>query len=50
MIDNVIPYIKGEDEKSEIEPLKTLGVGWRVRDQTVGFAQDWRPVHPGRGL
>ncbi|MBN1382451.1 MAG: aspartate-semialdehyde dehydrogenase [Deltaproteobacteria bacterium] len=25
MIDNVIPYIKGEEEKSEIEPLKVLG-------------------------
>jgi aspartate-semialdehyde dehydrogenase len=25
MIDNVIPYIKGEEEKSEIEPLKILG-------------------------
>jgi aspartate-semialdehyde dehydrogenase len=25
MIDNIIPYIKGEEEKSEIEPLKILG-------------------------
>ena len=25
MVDNVIPYIKGEDEKSEIEPLKIWG-------------------------
>lgn len=25
MIDNVIPYIAGEDEKSEIEPLKIFG-------------------------
>lgn len=25
MVDNVIPYIKGEDEKSEIEPLKIFG-------------------------
>jgi aspartate-semialdehyde dehydrogenase len=25
MIDNVIPYIGGEDEKSELEPLRVLG-------------------------
>jgi aspartate-semialdehyde dehydrogenase len=25
MIDNVIPFIKGEEEKSELEPLKILG-------------------------
>jgi len=25
MVDNVIPYISGEDEKSELEPLKILG-------------------------
>lgn len=25
MIDNVVPYIKGEEEKSELEPLKILG-------------------------
>jgi aspartate-semialdehyde dehydrogenase len=25
MIDNVIPYIKGEEEKSELEPLRILG-------------------------
>jgi len=25
MVDNVIPYIKGEDEKSEVEPLKIWG-------------------------
>jgi aspartate-semialdehyde dehydrogenase len=25
MIDNVVPYIRGEEEKSELEPLKILG-------------------------
>ena len=25
MIDNIVPFIKGEEEKSEIEPLKILG-------------------------
>ncbi len=25
MIDNVVPYIKGEEEKSELEPLRILG-------------------------
>ncbi|NUM36037.1 MAG: aspartate-semialdehyde dehydrogenase [Candidatus Brocadiae bacterium] len=25
MIDNIIPYIRGEEEKSELEPLKILG-------------------------
>jgi aspartate-semialdehyde dehydrogenase len=25
MIDNIIPYISGEEEKSELEPLKILG-------------------------
>jgi aspartate-semialdehyde dehydrogenase len=25
LVDNIIPYIKGEEEKSEIEPLKILG-------------------------
>jgi len=25
MIDNIIPYIKGEEEKSELEPLRILG-------------------------
>jgi aspartate-semialdehyde dehydrogenase len=29
MIDNVVPYISGEEEKSEIEPAKILG---RIRD------------------
>jgi aspartate-semialdehyde dehydrogenase len=28
MIDNVIPYIGGEEEKSEQEPLKIFGIGW----------------------
>ncbi len=25
LVDNIIPYIKGEEEKSEVEPLKILG-------------------------
>lgn len=33
MVDNVIPYIKGEDEKSEREPLKIWGS--QVADQLV---------------
>lgn len=35
MVDNVIPYIKGEDEKSEIEPLKIWG---RHEGQTLNLA------------
>ncbi len=32
MIDNIIPYIPGEEEKSELEPLKILGT---VRDGEI---------------
>jgi aspartate-semialdehyde dehydrogenase len=32
MVDNVIPFISGEEEKSEIEPLKILG---RVEDKGI---------------
>ena len=39
MADNVIPYIGGEDEKSEREPLKIFG---RVEDGRIAFAQ--KPV------
>ena len=32
LIDNIIPYIKGEEEKSEMEPLKILG---RIKDGAI---------------
>ena len=32
MIDNVIPYIKGEEEKSELEPMRILG---QLRDNRI---------------
>ncbi len=35
MVDNVIPFIKGEEEKSEQEPLKVWG---RVADGVINFA------------
>ncbi len=35
VLDNVIPYIKGEEEKSENEPLKILG---HIKDGTVANA------------
>jgi aspartate-semialdehyde dehydrogenase len=38
MIDNVVPYIGGEEEKSEIEPLKILG---RIED---GKFQDYDQI------
>lgn len=37
MIDNVIPYIGGEEEKSEVEPLKVWGT---VKDGKVKFNED----------
>ena len=36
VLDNVIPYIPGEEEKIETEPLKILG---RMRDGTVEAAR-----------
>jgi aspartate-semialdehyde dehydrogenase len=41
MIDNLIPYIGGEEEKSEVEPLKILGRienGAFVNDDTIRIA------------
>jgi aspartate-semialdehyde dehydrogenase len=35
MVDNVIPFIKGEEEKSEQEPLQDLGPGDRRRDRAA---------------
>jgi len=37
MVDNVIPYIKGEDEKSEREPLKIWG---SVNGAAIGLAAE----------
>ena len=34
MVENIIPYIGGEEEKSEKEPLRVLGQGCGWRDQT----------------
>jgi len=36
MVDNVIPYIKGEDEKSEVEPLKIWG---QVKGSSIELAK-----------
>jgi aspartate-semialdehyde dehydrogenase len=37
LIDNTVPFISGEEEKSEIEPLKILGrvVGGKIVDETA---------------
>jgi aspartate-semialdehyde dehydrogenase len=37
MVDNVIPFIKGEEEKSEKEPLKIWG---RVKDGRIEYASE----------
>ena len=39
MVENIIPYIGGEEEKSEMEPLKVLG---RVKDGKVVNKEDLR--------
>ena len=49
MVDNVIPFIKGEEEKSEKEPLKIWGRLRRRPDRARHRAGDHRPVHPGPG-
>ena len=49
MVDNVIPFIKGEEEKSEQEPLKIWGTiddGKIVEGEGAG---DHRAVHPRAG-
>ena len=41
LIDNIIPFIKGEEEKSEIEPLKILGRidnGVLVNDDSIAIS------------
>mgnify|MGYP000392139505 CR=1 FL=1 len=41
LVDNIIPYIGGEEEKSEIEPLKILGRienGVFVKDESIKIA------------
>ncbi len=38
LVDNIIPYIAGEEEKSEVEPSKILGKMWNGRfvpDETI---------------
>ena len=37
MVDNIIPYIGGEEEKSEQEPLKDMG---KVEDGEIVKAED----------
>jgi len=37
MVDNIIPYIKGEEEKSENEPLKIWG---QIQDGAIVLAQE----------
>ena len=48
MIDNVIPYIGGEEEKSEQEPMKIWGHRER-RDCQGRRAAHHHPVHPRSG-
>ncbi|MBN2518801.1 MAG: aspartate-semialdehyde dehydrogenase family protein, partial [Candidatus Altiarchaeota archaeon] len=38
-IDNVIPFIKGEEEKSEVEPLRILG---RIEGNKIVPRNDWK--------
>ena len=40
MIDNIIPYIGGEEEKSELEPLKILGSVEASEANTLGFIKN----------
>src|SRR3989344_2107592 len=56
VIDNVVPYISGEEEKSEQEPLKILGepkegsAGWRIqpyKDLTISSHCNRVPVSDG---
>lgn len=46
MIDNVNPLIKGEDEKSEIEPMKILRLGGGRPHRKRDGAGHQRAVHP----
>ena len=45
IIDNVVPYIKGEEEKVETEPLKMLGI---VRDGRINDANFIISAHTNR--
>jgi len=48
MIDNVVPYIGGEEEKSEVEPVKILGSisnGRFVPDETICISAHCNRVH-----
>ena len=49
MIDNVIPFIKGEEEKSEQEPLKIWGSIEDGKIVTATLAGDHRAVPPRAG-
>ena len=44
MVDNVIPYIGGEEEKSEQEPLKVWGTGGKRRDRQRRLPRHHRSV------
>ena len=49
MVDNIIPYIGGEEEKSEQEPLRIWG---KIEDGVIVTADgtdDHMPVHPCSG-
>ena len=49
MVGNIIPYIGGEEEKSEQEPLRVWGEIERRRDRKGSRAEDHLPVHPCSG-
>ena len=49
MVDNVIPFIGGEEEKSEQEPLKIWGTSGPTARSSRRTALDHHPVHPGAG-
>ena len=47
MVDNVIPYIGGEEEKSEQEPLKLWGQVENGKIVKAAGSRHHRPVLPG---
>ena len=49
MVDNVIPFIGGEEEKSENEPLKVWGTVEAGAIVSAKAPDHHQPVHPGAG-
>ena len=51
MVGNIIPYIGGEEEKSEKEPLRIWGHGCREKsDRSCRITGDHLPVYPCPGI